>query len=152
MTAASRHHPDAQALEVRLAARLAAGLAELSESLPHDVTERLRVARQQAVARAQLARRTKQARSSVAASGGVSLVGVSGGQALLGAPAPWWQRAASVLPLIVLVLGLLAIGRFDRQEQMLAAAEIDAQLLADELPPTAYSDPGFVEYLRSPPP
>jgi Protein of unknown function (DUF3619) len=34
---------------------------------------------------------------------------------------------------------------------VLAAAEIDAQLLSDSLPPTAYSDPGFAEYLRSTP-
>jgi len=29
---------------------------------------------------------------------------------------------------------------------------VDAVLLTDQLPPAAYSDPGFGEYLRSPPP
>jgi len=36
-------------------------------------------------------------------------------------------------------------------EQVHAAAEVDSQLLADALPPSAYTDPGFAEYLRSTP-
>ena len=38
----------------------------------------------------------------------------------------------------------------DRRRQVVAAAEIDAALLTDDLPPDAYSDPGFAEFLRSP--
>ena len=30
------------------------------------------------------------------------------------------------------------------------AAEIDALLLSDDLPPGAYADPGFVEFLKKP--
>ena len=33
-----------------------------------------------------------------------------------------------------------------------AAAEVDAALLADDLPPEAYTDPGFGEFLKAPPP
>ena len=80
------------------------------------------------------------------------IVGVSTqGSAVLGGFLPWWQRAASVLPLLVLVAGLVMIDNWSAREQVLAAAEIDAQLLSDALPPTAYSDPGFGEYLRNPP-
>lgn len=57
-----------------------------------------------------------------------------------------------MFPLIVLVAGLLAIEQWTMREQALAAAEIDATLLSDTLPPAAYSDPGFGEFLRSPPP
>ena len=64
----------------------------------------------------------------------------------------WWPRAASVLPLLVLVAGFLMIEQWSVREQVLAAAEIDSRLLADDLPPAAYSDPGFAEYLRSAPP
>ena len=28
-------------------------------------------------------------------------------------------------------------------------ASVDAELLTDELPPSAYTDPGFAQYLRS---
>jgi hypothetical protein len=52
--------------------------------------------------------------------------------------------------MLVLALGVLMIGRLDTHEQIRAAAEIDAVLLADELPPRAYADPGFSEYLRQP--
>ena len=51
-----------------------------------------------------------------------------------------------------MVLGLLLIQRQAEIEQVRAAAEVDAQLLADDLPPDAYSDPGFAEFLRRPAP
>jgi hypothetical protein len=54
---------------------------------------------------------------------------------------------AAVLPLLVLVLGLIAIQRYAKIEQVEAATEIDMQLLTDDLPPDAYADPGFKEFL-----
>lgn len=141
---------DLQAIEARLSARLGAALAERAEQLPHDIGERLRVAREQAVARAADLRR-KAPRAS--ASADVSVVGVNAqGVALIGSPAPWWQRAASVLPLLVLVGGLILIQRHAEQERVHAAAEVDARLLADDLPPDAYIDPGFAQFLREPAP
>jgi hypothetical protein len=47
---------------------------------------------------------------------------------------------------------LVAIDNGVTREQVVAAAEIDTQLLSDQLPPAAYSDPGFAEFLRSSPP
>ena len=141
---------DHQAIEARLAARLGAALAERAEQLPHDIGERLRVAREQAVAHAAALRR-KAPRASAAAE--VSVVGVSAqGVALMGASAPWWQRAASLLPLLVLVVGLILIQRHGEQERVYAAAEVDARLLADDLPPDAYTDLGFAQFLREPAP
>ncbi len=131
-------------LESRLAARLASALTLRSEALPHDVNERLRVARSQALGRARLAR--------LQTGGGATVVGTSaGGAATMGGMASWWQRAASVMPLVLLVLGILMIDNHTLREQVVAAAEIDALLLSDALPPAAYSDPGFGEFLRSPP-
>ncbi|MDP1901298.1 MAG: DUF3619 family protein [Rubrivivax sp.] len=139
----TRHATDEHAIESRLAARLAGGLTARAQVLPQDVTERLRFAREQAVARA------REVRQAVPAS--VTAVAVSGhGAAVLGSFVPWWQRAASLLPLLLLVGGLLLIDHWTVREQVLAAAEIDSQLLSDDLPPAAYSDPGFAEYLRSP--
>jgi hypothetical protein len=137
-----------QAAEPRLSARLAAMLTVRAEALPHDVSERLRFAREQAVARARERRRLAEAPAAAPAVIGVS----SGGLGLLADGAPWWQRLASLLPLVLLVSGLVAIDQWSTREQVLAAAEIDAQLLADQLPPDAYGDPGFAEFLRSAPP
>jgi hypothetical protein len=135
---------DRHAIEARLGARLAGSLTVQAQSLPHDVTERLRFARGQAMARALASR--------MAPAVGVVARSSSGAAVLAGMGAPWWQRLASVLPLLLLALGLLLIDHWSARERVMAAADIDAQLLADNLPPSAYSDPGFAEYLRTAPP
>lgn len=140
-----RETSSAPSLEARLATRLASGLSMRSQQLPHDITERLRVAREQAVGRARQTRLVPAPASVIA---GVSAQGV----ALFGGRRSWWQQGASVLPLVFLVCGLVAIDRWSVQEQVNAAADMDAMLLSDALPPTAYSDPGFGEYLRASPP
>jgi hypothetical protein len=131
-------------LEARLAACVAGSLTARAEMVPHDVAERLRFAREQALSRARLVLR--------AAPAAVQVIGVSkSGAATLGGFTPWWQRAAAALPLFVLVLGLVAIDHWAARERVVAAADVDAQLLSDDLPPAAYSDPGFAEFLRSTP-
>lgn len=133
---------ETDAREARLARRVTARLTDQADRLPHDITERLRVAREQAVQRAR--------RSEVAA---VPLVVASSpGAAALGAPPPWWLRIASLMPLVLLVVGLMLIEKLHEHEQILAAADVDVALLADELPPAAYSDPGFLEFLKQPEP
>ena len=138
---------DEHALEARFASRLVRGLSVQAEALPHDLSERLRFAREQALVRA---RRARQPALAAAGSGQAVVLG-RGGSATLAGFVPWWQRAVSVLPVMALVLGLVAIDRWATREQVLTAAEIDSQLLSDQLPPAAYSDPGFAEFLRSAP-
>jgi hypothetical protein len=137
---------DRHAIEARLGARLAGSLTLRMQTVPHDVGVRLRFARERALGRA------RELRHAPAAA--VALVGrsASGASVLASLTAPWWQRVASVLPLLLLVLGLVAIDHWSARERVMAAADIDAQLLADNLPPSAYSDPGFAEYLRTAPP
>lgn len=136
---------DSQTLEARLAFRLAGSLSAGAERLPHDIGERLRFAREQALARARTSRL-----AAASAADGTQVVGVSnGGSLLLGSFASWLQRAASVMPLLVLLGGLVLVNEATLRERVVAAAEIDSLLLGDELPPTAYSDPGFAEFLRS---
>ena len=132
-------------VQARLSLRIVKALSEL-ESLQarHDINERLRFAREQALARARQSRR---------AAAAPALVQVGGGSAALTHPAdgdntPWWLRLSSLLPLAVLVAGLFMIDQHYTRAQIEAAAEVDAAILADELPPDAYSDPGFVEFLR----
>ena len=62
----------------------------------------------------------------------------------------WWSRLGVALPAVALLAGLLLIQQSHIDEQISAAAEIDAALLADDVPPNAYSDPGFVEFLKTP--
>ncbi len=132
--------PGRRGLEHRLGAVIAAGLSQNALALPHEIHERLRFAREQARQRA-LQRREASAPVLLAA----------GHAGVLGHFAPWWQRAVSTLPLLALVAGLVLIDEWTTREQVLAAAEIDAKLLSDALPPAAYADPGFAEFLRSAP-
>ncbi len=136
-----------QALETRFAGRLVNALTESSAALPHAVQERLRVARDQALNRARAARRTQVAgsvSSSVSSSGGG--IAILRGGAGPGFGLPEWLSA--LMPLVVLVVGLLLISQLNVREQIQVAADIDTQLLGDDLPPAAYADPGFVHYLR----
>ena len=141
-------HPNTaefEALHARFAARAAGGLKAQAAALPHDISERLRVARERALTLA----RQHQLRATT--TGSVVVAHSSGGAAVLGGPSPWWLKLASGFPLAVLLIGLVVITQWNNREQVLAAAEIDMQLLSDELPPKAYSDPGFAEFLRAPP-
>ncbi|KQT07716.1 DUF3619 family protein [Ramlibacter sp. Leaf400] len=119
----------------RIAARLDAGAA----GLPHDISERLRAARMQALAHRQAALQS------------VHSVSASGGQATLGGDeqVSFWQRLASALPLIVLAAGLVTIHVVQNERRASEVAEVDAALLTDDLPPAAYADPGFVQFLKS---
>ncbi len=118
-------------------ARIANQLDAATQQLPHDVLERLRAARTQALAH-----------RSVSETATAPAVFVRGGSAALGGGFGFWGRAASWLPLVALTLGLLGIGSLQEQMRASEIAEVDAELLTDELPPTAYTDPGFTQYLK----
>ena len=62
---------------------------------------------------------------------------------------PWWLRLGSLVPLALLLAGLMLIDSRYTRSQIDAAAEVDAAILADDLPPEAYRDQGFVEFLRT---
>ncbi len=129
----------------RFGLRVAASLTEQSDSLPHDVSERLRFAREQALMKAQAARKAQPATApglQVVRSGSALALGGLG----KGGSSRWF-KFASVMPLLLLVAGLLAIQYGQWHQQVSAAAEIDTALLSDKLPPAAYTDPGFSEYL-----
>lgn len=136
-------------LEARMAAfgqRIARHLDDSQQSLPHDVTERLRFAREQALARARAARTAQMAAPAwqVASAGGHTL-------ALQGGPADAGGRFAkwlSALPLALLVVGFLMAQEGLHHQEIEAAADVDTALLSDSVPPEAYSDPGFAEFLR----
>jgi hypothetical protein len=114
--------------------RLSAGTAEL----PYHVTERLRAARVQAVAE----RRIEAVAPAVVTNGGNTGALTFGGFSL-------WRQIASALPLVVLVGGLVVIHSVQNDQRATEVAEVDAQLLTDDLPPEAYADPGFVQFLKS---
>lgn len=123
----------------RLARRLTIG----ADQLPHEVSERLRAARVQALAK----------RQRVSLQLAPAPIAQSGGAASLGAPddegAGWGRRIASVLPLLALLAGLVTISVVQSERRASELAEVDAALLTDTLPPAAYSDPGFLQFMKT---
>ncbi|WP_375211588.1 DUF3619 family protein [Aquabacterium sp.] len=167
-----------EGLEARFALRVTARLNDGAEGLPHDISERLRVARHQAVEAARLARLgaagaalSPQTATAGAAVVGVQLAGgpsavvlgqgnsnwnearesrqVGHGRRLDDGPVAWGWRLASLLPVLALIAGLWGVHLYHAEEKVQAAADVDTALLTDDLPPDAYADPGFSEYLRS---
>ena len=145
-------HPSAsaaarEAQQARFARRIVARLSENADQLGGDIAERLRFARERALERARTVR--------VPAAAGSPVGVTAGGAAFLGGPGNWlpgwWLKIASVLPLIALVCGLVLIQQGQTRAQISTAAEVDAALLSDDLPPTAYTDAGFLEFLKTPP-
>ncbi len=138
----SNFSPDrAASLEGRVALRMAAYLDDTTQDLPHGVSERLRIGREQAVLRANAARKPVLSTGSV-------LMQLTSALAFGGLGGRGW-RIASALPLLALVAGLVAIHQYHDREQILLAAELDAAILVDELPPAAYRDPGFAAFLQA---
>ena len=144
-TNSAQHAPDLEGLQARFGVRVAALLGEQAAAPQPDIAERLRFAREQAVARGQAARRVQ---TQVATASSTTVVG-RGRSAVLAQRPGWWVKLASAMPLAMLVCGLVVIDRLHDKAQIAAAAEVDAALLSDDLPPAAYTDPGFAEYLKT---
>lgn len=129
----ARHHAD------QFGRAVASRLAASTDDLPYEVRERLRAARVQAVQlRKQAAIRTAPA---ILANGSAT--------ATLGKESfGFWTRLGSVLPLVALVGGLVLIHSFQADRRASEIAEVDAAILTDDLPPAAYADPGFLQFLK----
>jgi hypothetical protein len=120
---------------------IAARLSESTQNLPNDISERLKAARMQAVAR----RKITKLQSAASVNAGVGTATLTGGDF----GTSLWTRLGSFLPLLVLVAGLLTIAIVQEQRRVDELAEVDAELLADDLPPAAYTDPGFLHFLNT---
>ncbi|MDB5955997.1 DUF3619 family protein [Ramlibacter sp.] len=116
-----------------VALRLSGGAGEL----PYEARERLRAARVRAIA----ARRKPEVAPLVVGRGASATLALG--------ERTWFNRIASVLPLVVLAAGLVTIHAVQKDRRASELAEVDAALLTDALPPAAYADPGFAQYLKS---
>ena len=134
------HSKHADILQDRFGLKMVAYLSAGAAELPHDISERLRVARLQAVAQRKIVR--LEPAFQVVGYGGSATLGWGGGVS-------WWARVGSVVPLIALVVGLLTINSIQNDNRAQEVAEVDAALLTDELPPAAFADPGFVQFLKT---
>ncbi|MBI5786522.1 MAG: DUF3619 family protein [Rhodocyclales bacterium] len=53
-----------------------------------------------------------------------------------------------ILALVALAVGAMGVQVWQNEQEAAALAEIDSELLGDEVPPSAYTDQGFLEWLQ----
>jgi len=131
----------------RFARRVTARLSENNQSMAYDISERLRAGRERALSER---RREVLVHHRVTA----SAVQSQGGVATMGAPQRhgWWRSALTAMPLAALAVSLAVFITSQTDFGTHEVAEVDAALLTDDLPPSAYADPGFVQFIQTPPP
>lgn len=125
--------------ELNFAYKVRHALNESADNLPAFTTDRLTSARKIA-----LSRRKKESALRVFVSP-QRFAGEAGG--FLHTHFSWIARMGLILPLIVVAAGLVGIYEYEQQRRIDETAEIDAEVLADELPLSAYVDHGFNAYL-----
>lgn len=120
----------------RFGRRVAAQLDHGSLQIHSDISERLRIAREQAVARRRIVELQTNATLHVAPQGTLTLGW------------GWRTRLSTLLPAILLLIGLMTISAMGDEQRAHELADVDTELLSDELPPDAYVDPGFAKFLQ----
>ena len=125
-----------------LGARIAGLLAEGADELPPESRERLRAARQKALAR-------RAARERVPAWVPSWMLAGANGLAGLTERSVWGVRY--LIPVAALVLGLLGVVYMHTGTVATDIAEIDVGLLTDELPINAFLDQGLDSWLKRSP-
>ncbi|GGE81744.1 DUF3619 family protein [Massilia psychrophila] len=105
------------------------------DEMPASTADRLANARKMAVSRKKAHAPAKLAQRSLAGN-----IGAFFSFSSLG-------RAGVAIPLMALVAGLAGIYQYEQERRIEEIAELDAAVLSDELPLTAYLDHGFNAYL-----
>lgn len=127
--------------ELNFAYKVRHALNDNLDNLPASTTEKLAAARKLA-----LSRKKKESALRVLVS--PRLVAGEVGR-FFSEPLTWLARMGLAVPLIVLAVGLTSIYQFEEQRLISDTAETDAEVLADELPLSAYLDHGFNAYLAT---
>jgi hypothetical protein len=140
MNRSPQNHADV--LQDRYGLKTASYLSAGTADLPYDISERLRAARAQAVAARKISKVHTAPALATASTGATLSLGSDDGFGL-------WSRIGAILPLIALVAGLLLINSLQSDRLAQEIADVDSALLTDDLPPDAFSDPGFVQFLKT---
>ncbi len=129
--------------DTNLAYKIRHALNEQLDALPASTTDRLAAARAAALARKKPEETFLQVKT--ASSGWRQAITNLGTYV----SSPAMSRLAVAVPVLALVIGMGGMYQHEQQQQIAELADIDAAVLSDELPLTAYLDPGFNAYLES---
>lgn len=123
--------------DINLAYKIRHALNEQLDTLPASTADRLAAAR----ARALACKKPDAPPRTAARRHGFDLGALLSGASL--------SRLAVAVPLLALVIGMGGVYQHEQQQRLAYLADIDAAVLADELPLTAYLDTGFNAYVES---
>lgn len=129
--------------ELNFAYKVRHALNENLDNLPASTSDRLASARNVALSR----KKQDNPARVLAAQQQTVLAGAPGKH--FGNPFSWLGRIGIALPLLALLAGLIGIYQFEEQQHISDIADIDAAVLSDELPVSAYLDHGFNTYLSA---
>lgn len=115
--------------DINLAYKIRHALNENLDKLPASTTDRLAAARARALSR-------KKADAPVRKQQQRPLFSMQ-----------WVARAAVLAPLLAMVAGLVGVYHVEHDQRTAELADLDAAVLSDDLPLTAYTDHGFNAYL-----
>ncbi|MGB9990704.1 DUF3619 family protein [Pseudoduganella rhizocola] len=127
--------------ELNFAYRVRHALNEKLDDLPASTTDRLAAARKAAMARKKAHVEVRVARTELATAGARA-----GG---FGNAFGWMNRFSVALPLMLVLCGMVGVYHYEQQQSIAELAELDAALLSDELPLSAYLDHGFNAYIET---
>lgn len=120
-----------------------AALDASAARVPERVATRLAAARASAIE----ARRTPE-RAPAVARASLPIATPAPGRALSEfVPLFGWRRVAALLPLVLIVLALIGVDAWRESREVEEVAQVEVDLLTDELPIAAYADRGFGVYM-----
>lgn len=121
----------------RLGQLMSKPLRQSENSVPKDISERLRVARMQAIEtqRIVLAHRQK---SAAAQSSPMEKKHGS-----------WWKKLLAAVPIAAAGAGIVFMQGAVSDDGATELVETDLQILSSPVPPSALSDPAFLQYLKT---
>lgn len=141
--------------EYQIAQLARQALDESAEHLPWRVTHRLASAREAALARMPAPSTAASTPRAFAAAGHAILVAASGHSRLSGGGGHDSRRrfglrvVAVLAPILVVAAGLWGISEWDSRQRADDIADVDAAVLVDDMPISAYADRGFGVFLRN---
>ena len=128
--------------DLNFAYKVRHALNERLDDLPASTTDRLAQARKMA-----LARKKAHVEAPLTVRATKAALAHAGGGGFLSQGFGWLGRMGVAVPMLVLVAGLTGIYQYEQQQRIADLAELDAAVLSDELPLSAYLDHGFNAYL-----
>ena len=130
--------------ELETALLIRRALDKGAERLPYTTVHRLENARKLALSR--MGQPQSATQFSQAAFGAGSSLVLSTGSGKLG----WLSMfAGAVAPLVLVIAGLFATSHWSDRQRAEEVAEVDAAMLADDLPISLYADRGFGVFIKN---